>query len=386
VKYMMIITLLLSLFSCEDLTTKSYSFKNDPSVDTTDDLTEVGNMDDDVSDDSSLEGVENVCDVFSSEHSGQSSLFSEVFSNLEKNCSRLSEKKKSTLMLTQSFISQVFKTYDESQSKICHKLAKRSLRKMHLLMRRKQKIESSSPKIMTLKSELTKERLDSILRKMMKHRCLIESFENVDYSDGDLSETYVFNNNYTINGSFEVFKDKDAKRKLTSLEDGWTIVDSSNIPGWKVRAILESGSDVKCDYLEIQSSGVVTNAFDGDHLVELDGNCTRNGQLISGSANVEITQKVTVARAGQYRFSLRAQKRAGKYGDLEISAFQKKKDQSFYKYELDNSKEWTNVCLDVAIDDPLKNVSLVIKDSKTDDLSTYGLLIDDVKFEQGSCP
>ena len=82
---------------------------------------------------------------------------------------------------------------------------------------------------------------------------------------------------------------------------------------------------------------------------------------------------------------MKAQKRGGSHGDLEVALYQRGRDKEFISHPIANQAQWNDVCVDVEIVETEKTLKVAIQDGDVDGRATYGLLLDDVKFEEGSC-
>lgn len=277
---------------------------------------------------------------------------------------------------------EIMKGLDMDVHEKCRPFAKRAYRKMLTLIKRQNRYDNTGDDIHLVRNQITKQRLDRIVRKMIKYYCLpvAESYEfNRD------GETLIYNlgDNHLVNGSFEVIKLEGRK---TRLEDGWTILNSHNVPGWKIENVYDNEETLTCNYLEIQTSGVVTQSADGRQHAELDSHCTNeNGQKRRGDATIQISQSFCVTQPGTYSLRMKAQRRGGRYGELEVAMFQRKRDKSFQGIDLNNQASWNNVCVEYEVSDINKNVKIALRDSDNEDRETFGIILDDVQFVRGGC-
>ncbi len=352
-------------------------------------LTEFGDGEIEDSQEPESEFITEVCDIFQDNTNGVGELLEGIFRGKANKCDRLNEKVSHALFMAHSFATDLTTKLDGIEHTVCHGLTKRAVRKAYQIIRREQNVQRK-PEIATileLRNQLEKERLSRILRKMHKNECSKNLIVSIVAVHQDATKLFEPDENFILNGSFELFKNPSDDIKGTStLEDSWTIVESSNIPGWRVSDVSNENENKKCNYLEIQKAGTVTSAPHGNQLIELDGHCTNSqGHKVSGEAHVEISQRFPVNEKGTYRLRLLAQKRGGKYGDLEVSVFQRKKDKEFTHYEIPSVSQWYEVCHEINIEDIKRNITVTIKDNNSDGKNTYGLLVDRVIFEQGAC-
>jgi superfamily II DNA helicase RecQ len=333
--------------------------------------------------------ISNACDVFEYQSNNVGSHLQEMFSSLSDQCENIDEDSETALIGAASFANTIFTEFVENENPaLCLKLGKRAVRKVLTLHRREQKIANDHEKseLFTLRNSLTKERLDRIIRKLNHHGCIDHTLSTIEYDFNDVAQTYNISENYIVNGSFEIFKNiNDDQKGTSSLQDGWTIVDSSNVPGWRIKEVNDSGDSKNCSFLEIQTSGVVSTAPHGNQIVELDSHCKRsNGSKVSGNANVEIFQKFPVEEVGTYSLKMKAQKRNGRYGKLESAVFQRNRQKTYVEHSLADQAQWEDVCQEVEIDDTNKYVKITIRDN-AEDRATYGVLLDNVEFVKGGC-
>jgi|GEM_PF-2617105 len=331
----------------------------------------------------SLAPVENVCDVFSAEHNFYFEEFQGSFPGNYSSClenTELSTNKESAVMESYAFAFEIFGAFDREAHKKCVPLAKRLIKNIYSTHLRNLKPEISKRMVQKV---LSKARLDNQLRSLIRFNCLPD-FNNFTYVYEGEEKQFEFLSNHLLNGSFEYFKEEDS-RQFTELGREWTLVNAKKIPGWMVKAV-NPVEGKNCDYLEFQGSNVVTATPDGRHVVELDSHCTNDqDRNVSGDARVELIQQVAVKEPGSYRLTLKAQKRGGSHGELEISIFQRKRDKEFERIELPNQAVWSDVCVDVEIQEIEKNLKISLRDGEESGRHTLGLLIDDVSFELGSC-
>jgi hypothetical protein len=333
--------------------------------------------------------ISDACDVFEQESNNVGSHLQEMFSHLSDKCENIDEEGEQVLIGAANFANGLFNQFVENENPgLCLKLGKRAIRKVLILHRREQKIANNHEKsqLFELRNTLTKERLDRIIRKLNHHGCINEILTSIDYEFEDVVHTFNIGDNYLVNGSFEIFKNvEDDQRGTSSLQDGWTIVNSTNVPGWRVQEVNDSGDSKNCSFLEIQTSGLVADAPHGSQIVELDSHCKReNGSRVSGNANVEIFQKFPVEEAGTYSLRMKAQKRSGRYGQLETSIYQKKREKTYVEHSLADEAQWEDVCQEVEVEDESKYIKVTIRDNASD-RATYGVLLDNVEFVKGSC-
>ncbi len=334
--------------------------------------------------------VSKACTVFNIEENNLGEQLKSMYKNWYRNCENLDENKEEALFIASSFGGNLYREFIENQNAdLCVKLARRAIRKLMTSYRRAQKIGADHPKkdLLTLRNTLTKERLNRIIKRLVHKGCVDPVLDRIEYTHGDIDKVLQIDSNHIVNGSFELFKNIYDDQKGTSyLEDGWTIVDSNNVPGWRIKEVNDESDSKKCSFLEVQTAGVVTNAPDGNQLVELDSHCTTStGRRVSGDANIEIFQRFPVVENGVYRLKLKAQKRSGRYGNLEIALYQKKRDKEYTAHALVDRAEWVDVCQEIDVVDNKKNITVAIRDAGGDDRQTYGVLVDDIQFEKGRC-
>lgn len=329
-----------------------------------------------------LEPVEKACDLFSENHNEYASEFGEAFKNLNEKCQTdtpLNEKTESAVMESYAMASELFGNFNRDAHSKCVPQAKKILKAVYSAHLRNLKPSNANREAQKV---LAKTQIDNLFRSLIRYSCLPD-FESFSYTYKDEVKVFSFLGNHLVNGSFEYFK---VDKNFTQLGRAWTLVDKKKIPGWTVSAV-NPVEGKNCSLLEFQGVGVVTSVPHGFHLVELDGHCKNDqGQNVSGDARVEIRQQIPVKSAGSYRLTLKAQKRGGSHGDLQISVFQRGRDKEFESYSLPDQSVWSDVCVDVEITDPLKNVKVAIRDGEESGRQTYGLLIDEVSFEEGTCP
>ena len=335
------------------------------------------------------EVVSNACEIFEKESNNVGSHLQGMFSSLSDKCENIDEESEIALVGAANFANSIFNEFiDNENPALCLKLGKRAIRKVLTLHRRSQKISNDHEKkdLFVLRNSLTKERLDRILRKLNHHGCIDGVLSSINYDFEDVAYTLNIDENYLVNGSFEIFKNiNNAQKGTSSLQDGWTIVNSTNIPGWRVQEVSDSGDSKNCSYLEVQTSGVVTAAAHGAQLVELDSHCTNNSGLrISGNSNIEIFQKFPVDSIGTYSLRMKAQKRNGEYGKLETSVYQARREKEYVEHSLSDLAEWQDVCHEVEVNDSSKYIKITIRDN-AEDRATYGVLLDKVEFIKGGC-
>ncbi|MCJ8278089.1 MAG: hypothetical protein HRT44_06265, partial [Bdellovibrionales bacterium] len=213
----------------------------------------------------------------------------------------------------------------------CEPLARRAYRKLLTLIRRTERFDNTGDDIFLLRNEITKQRMDRIVRRMIKFDC-IPNASTYEIYDENTYLSYTLDDNHLVNGDFEIFK---ADRRKTRLEDGWTIINSHNVPGWKIENVYDNEETLTCDYLEIQTSGVVTQSFSGNQHIELDSHCTNdNGQKKRGDATIQISQSFNVTHPGVYSLRMKAQRRSGRFGELEVAIYQSKRDKDFLSVDL----------------------------------------------------
>lgn len=381
--YLILILLSFTFFACDsdEVVDQGSAMINTNSSAAGDDVVEVGDVEEEAV--ATFTGVEDACDLFDENAHLHASLFKDVFPKASTKCSSLSLRQKNSFMTSHEFINDLLDGYNNEAHKNCPKYAKRVLRKMRLLVMRSLRVQENDDRDIRLeKNKLTEKRLKRIVRRMVKDDCL-DSFrfpQEVSYND--VTFTFSDDQNFILNSSFAIFKQD---RGLTRIEDGWTIINSSQIPGWRVRATQDNAPGVDCSFLEVQASGVTASSTAG-HVVELDGHCENDqGRRVGGNATVEITQRFLVPQAGAYRLIVAAQKRGGTYGDLETAIFHKKKHKVYTQHALNSDRQWQEVCVDFETEKENKFVTVAVKDGNTTDRKTYGLLVDEVRFEEGSC-
>lgn len=334
--------------------------------------------------------VVNACDVFEDTRHGLGAEFQKMYKRLHAKCETLSVERQEALFVASSFANRLFDEMVESENPaLCLKLAKRAVRKAMTYHRRTQKIANGHEKseLLELRNTVTKERIDRLLRRLYQKGCVEQTLEEIDYSFDDVERVFAVNENHIVNGSFELFNNIYDEQKGTSyLNHGWTIVESSKFPGWRIREVNPVEDGKNCAFLEVQTAGVVTSAPHGNQIVELDSHCTNaQGRRVSGDSNVEIFQKFPVTESGTYSLRFKAQRRSGRYGNLEVAVYQNKRDKTYSSYDLVDSAEWVNVCQQVEISEEEKNVSVSLRDAGDDGRATYGILLDQVEFVKGPC-
>lgn len=347
-------------------------------------LVEIGDIEDETSTTPIEKGTANICDSFEPNNNAQYDLYTEVFSNMANNCGELNETRRNYFLQTLGFGNHLFQSLNLDAHKNCRPLARRALRKVFTALNRERRFDNTGDDIYQLRNEITLGRLDRIIRNMVKRGC-IENYDQDQYSFqiGERTLTYQLGENYIINDSFELFR---FNKRKTRLEDGWTIVNSHNVPGWRIENSFDSESDLQCDYLEIQTSGVVTTAPDGNQIAELDSHCTDiHLNKKRGDATIQISQSFPITYSGTYSLRMKAQKRGGRYGELDVSIFQRRKNHQFTRVELSNRAEWNDVCVEYEAESYDRNIKVVIRDGDNQDRETFGILLDDVEFSSGGC-
>jgi hypothetical protein len=334
--------------------------------------------------------VTNACDVFNDTRHGLGAIYQDMFDVKFNRCDRLGQRQANSFMQSSAFANVLFSQLNSTTpSEVCTKLAKRAIRKVKNLSIRDSKIADNHEKsaLYILRNEITNQRLSKILRKLYFRGCVNSAIENITYEFNNETVSVDVLDTHLVNGSFELFKNvNDDQRGTSYLQDGWTIVDSSNVPGWRVQEVYDSGETKNCSYLEVQASGVVTSAPSGNQIVELDSHCkNQNGNNVGGDANVEIFQRFPVNSTGTYSLSLKAQKRNGVYGNLAISLHQRKADKNFQVESLPNSAIWSDVCREIQISDLSKKLTVAVRDNGEDGRLTYGILLDAIEFKKGGC-
>jgi hypothetical protein len=316
--------------------------------------------------------------------------FSEMFPRKYARCEDLNDDIEIALMAAYDFSdSLLYNINSFDRVNLCKKILKRSVRKILNYHRREQRIinEDVNSRLLAKRNSLTRSRIDRNIRKLIHYNCLSSFGQDLTYSYNGETEIYSLDTNYIINSKFELVKHNlDDIKGTSTIEDGWVILDSTNVPGWRVKEVNPSGEEKNCSFLEIQSDGHIVNTEAGGSIVELDSQCKNSsGNNIRGDANVEIFQRFPVQDAGIYSASVKAQKRSGKYGNLEISLFQKRSKKEFLLHELPNIAEWNTVCQEILITNPQKYVTVSIRDIGNDGRETFGILLDEVKFKKGPC-
>jgi hypothetical protein len=326
--------------------------------------------------------IEEACHLFSSEHNKYANDFSEAFIGLKEKClsaTPLNQKTESAVMESFAVASELFGGFDRDAHKTCVPQAKRIIKSVYQSHLRNLRPTSQKREIQKV---LAKTNIDNHFRRLIRFNCL-PNFDSFTYIYNEEEKVFNFNSNHLMNGSFEYFKiDKD----FVELAREWTLVEKNKIPGWKVTAV-NPVENKNCNLLEFQGEGVVTSVPDGNHLVELDSHC-KNLQTnnVSGDSRVEILQQVPVKEAGSYRLTMKAQKRGGNHGELQVSVYQRGRDKQFETISLPNQSLWSDVCVDVEVVETDRNLKIAIRDGEEGGAQTYGLLLDDVSFERGSCP
>jgi hypothetical protein len=326
--------------------------------------------------------VEKACDLFSSEHNEFSEDFKNAFQNLDNKCQSetpLKEKHERAVMESFAMASEFFGNFDRDAHKKCVPQAKKLLKTVYSQFLRNQAPETDKRAI---QKSIAKVRMDNLFRSLIRNNC-INNFDSFSYTYKGEEKEFSFNENHLLNGSFELFK---IEKDFVTLNRQWTLVAKNKIPGWSVKAVNpQEGKN--CSLLEFQGDGVVTTVPNGSHIVELDSHC-KNLQTnnVSGDARVEINQSVPVKEVGSYRLTMKAQKRGGSHGDLQVTVFQRGRDKEFESISLPNQSVWSDVCVDVEIVENERNVRIAIRDGDSEGRQTYGLLLDNVSFEKGSCP
>jgi hypothetical protein len=335
--------------------------------------------------------VNDACDVFNDTRHSLGEYYQQMFVKNYQKCDRLSERRANALMASSSFANALFSELNENaDSSTCVSLGKRAIRKVVHLNIRDAKIFADHKKseLFSMRNSVTNARLSKIVRSLYHKGCVDSPLDGVSYVFNGENIVFTPTQDHIINGSFELFKNINDEQKGTSyLEDGWTIVESSNVPGWRIREVYESGESKVCANLEIQKSGVVTQAADGNQLVELDSHCkdATSGRNVSGDANVDIYQRFAVSSTGVYSLRMKAQKRAGSYGNLAVSIHQSASQASYEDHVLSDTAEWSEVCQEIDISNTSKRVTISIRDNGNDGRQTYGVLLDQVEFVAGSC-
>lgn len=326
--------------------------------------------------------VEEACHLFSAEHNSYADDFSEAFSGLKEKClneTPLKEKIESAVMESFAMASELFGNFDRDAHKRCVPQAKKILKAVYHAHLRNLRPTNQKREIQKI---LAKTKIDNHFRSLIRYNCL-PNFDSFTYTYNEEEKDFSFNSNHLMNGSFEYFK---IDRNFVELAKEWTLVEKNKIPGWKVTAV-NPVEDKNCNLLEFQGNNVVTTVPHGSHLVELDSHC-KNLQTnnVSGDSRVEILQSVPVKEPGSYRLTMKAQKRGGNHGELQISVYQRGRDKEFDTISLPNQSIWSDVCVDVDIVETDRNLKIAIRDGEEGGTQTYGLLLDDVSFEMGSCP
>lgn len=330
--------------------------------------------------------VEAACDVFSEDHNADAVSFQESFPSLYSECQNLTEEqtmneqKSSALMESYKMAYEIFSSFDKDAHKSCLNRMKRVVKTSYHMARRALRPTNDQREKQQI---LAKSALDNHMRGLIAMGCLTD-FENFTYLFKDEEKTFEFGKNHLRNGSFEIIKAANSNQFI-ELARQWTLLSNKKVPGWKVKAVVEQ-ENKNCALLEVQGNGVTATSPEGAHLVELDGHCqNENGSRTSGDARVELSQSFHVKAPGSYRLTMKAQKRGGSHGELEMAVFQRNRDKEYQTAVLSNRAEWNDVCLDVEIVDVERTVKVAIRDGDVDGRSTYGLLLDDVVFEEGSC-
>jgi hypothetical protein len=82
---------------------------------------------------------------------------------------------------------------------------------------------------------------------------------------------------------------------------------------------------------------------------------------------------------------MKAQKRGGTEGELQIAVSQRKRDKTFLAQYLTNQAQWNTICMDIEVDEVDKAVQLAIQDGDSTARATYGILLDEIVFEERNC-
>lgn len=333
--------------------------------------------------DKALEAIEVACDVFSAEHNADAVSFQEAFPGLYQDCQDqvdMNAEKSDAVMESYQMAFEILSSFDKDAHKSCVPLMKRTIKTIYSMARRaKRPTNDKREKQQTL----AKSALQNHMRGLVARGCLVD-FDSFTYTYNDEEKTFEFESNHISNGSFEIIKAADSNQFI-ELGRQWTLVENKKVPAWKVKPVVER-EDLTCGLLEVQGNNVVTTVPDGLHLVELDSHCLNpQGKQVGGDARVVISQQFFVKTAGSYKLTMKAQKRSGSHGELEVAVYQRGRDKEFENVSLSNQAQWNDVCVDVEIVETEKTVKVAIQDGDEDGRPTYGLLLDDVKFEEGSC-
>jgi hypothetical protein len=333
--------------------------------------------------DDQLRVVEVACDVFSEDHNKDALYFQDALPSSYQNCqgqADIHEDVKQAVLESYQMAYEIFSSFDKEANKSCVSGMRQVIKTSYQIMRRALRPVNEMREKQQI---LAKSALDNHLRGLIAKGCILD-FESFTYTINEEKKTFSFTNNHLRNGSFEIIKSANNNQWI-ELGRQWTLLESKKVPGWKIKAV-NAQEGKRCDLLEIQGAGVTTTVPDGRHIVELDGHCqNESGSNTSGDARVEISQHFFVKAPGAYRIMMKAQKRGGTEGELQIAVFQKRRNKSFTVFPLSDQAQWNNVCMDIEIDEVDKAVQLAIRDGDDVGRSTYGLLLDEVIFEEGNC-
>ena len=344
-------------------------------------LIELGELGDESEQNSSYTGTSSICDSFEPNNNDQYELYRGVFTNMADNCDSLDDDQKDTFLLTLGFGNHLFRQLNLNNN-YCRPLARRALRKIHTALKREKRYNNNGDDILLERNKLTLGRVDRIIRKMVKYGC-VPGYDQYAFHLPHKTIIYTLGDNFILNESFELIRFNGVQ---TRLEDGWTIVNSHNLPGWKIENSFDTEQDLECTYLEVQKSGLVAPAPDGHQIAELDSHCTDiHANKRKGDATIAISQSFPIIETGTYALRMKAQKRNGRYGELDLSLYQRKRDHQFHRIDLTDTAEWNDVCMEYDVTDTAKNIKIIIRDGENQDRKTLGILLDDISFMKGSC-
>jgi hypothetical protein len=344
----------------------------------------VGNTENiELREDKTLSAVEVACHVFSEDHNENASSFQDAFPSLHQDCQNeveINETTSEAVMESYKMAFEIFTSFDGEAHKSCVPLMKRVMKRFYQIKRRSLRPTNDKREKQQV---LSKSDLQNLMRGLIARSCLVD-FDSFSYLYNDEEKTFEFDSNHIRNGSFEIIKDLNSNQFI-ELGRQWALFPNKKVPAWKVKPVVVR-EDVTCGLLEVQGDGVTTTSPEGQHYVELDSHCLNsNGNQVGGDARVVISQQFFVKRPGSYRLTMKAQKRNGSHGDLQVATYQRGRDKEFLSQALSNQAEWNDVCVDVEIVETEKTLKVAIQDGDSTGRTTYGLLLDDVKFEEGSC-